>query len=538
MHRVLTTCLVAVLICPVVRAQCQLAKLIPSDGELGHGFSEVLALSGNTLVVGTPFDNDITFWSGSAYVYELQGGAWVLTAELQSSDADNGDRFGYAVAIDGDVIAVGTRYDQDAGYGTGSVYVFERVGGVWSEAAKLSAADQSNGQFFGQSVSVSGTRIAVGASRDPIGIGPGTGSCYVFDKVGGLWTQTVKLTASDAVLDDRFGHALAVEGDMLAVGAFARDDGASQSGAVYIFERDTGVWTERAKINPSDPSADKRFGSAVSLDGGILLIGAPTDNGSGPDSGAAYAFEQVGGIWTERQKITPSDSSSGQLFGDAVDLDRGRAAIGAMFRDSLGANSGAVYLFELSGGVLIEKRVLFPTDGALGDNFGNAVGLSGDVVVAGARADDDWGTDSGSAYVWSFDGLNCPSLYAAPGQISVATGGTQFFTLIPGGGFAGDLYYLVGSASGTSPGFMFSGFTLPLNPDPYFNITVNNPNQPPLIGSLGTLNSMGRSEARFALPPGFVSLAGIVVNHAYGVIDVGAFALQFVSIAAPLNLLN
>src|SRR5262245_15292560 len=139
--RILWTSALSLVAAAGAGAQCQIQKLVPPDSVLQQQTGEALAVDGDVAVLGAPFDDDFGSWSGSAYVYERVGGQWVEAAKLHASDAVSDDRFGFSVAIDHGVIVVGTRYKQDMGYGTGAAYVYEQVGGVWTQTQKLLAHD-------------------------------------------------------------------------------------------------------------------------------------------------------------------------------------------------------------------------------------------------------------------------------------------------------------------------------------------------------------------------------------------------------------
>src|SRR6185503_19688910 len=189
-----------------------------SDAAAGDLFGDSVAVSGDTAVVGAIGDDDGGTSSGSAYVFVRSAGVWSQQQKLTASDALAGDEFGYSVAVSGDTAVVGARSDSDAGTFSGSAYVFVRSAGVWSQQQKLTASDAAAGDFFGFSVAVSGDTAVVGAIFDD-DAGSGSGSAYVFVRSAGVWSQQQKLTASDAAASDSFGASVAVSGDTAVVGA-------------------------------------------------------------------------------------------------------------------------------------------------------------------------------------------------------------------------------------------------------------------------------------------------------------------------------
>ena len=127
--------------------------------------------------------------------------------------------------------------------------------------------------FSVTSVAMDGDTALIGAYGDDDN-GSASGSAYVFTRSEGVWTDQAKLTASDAASHDYFGYSVAVDGDTALIGAHANDDSGLNSGAVYVFTRNAGVWTEQAKLTASDGALEDYFGTAVALDGDTALIGA------------------------------------------------------------------------------------------------------------------------------------------------------------------------------------------------------------------------------------------------------------------------
>jgi hypothetical protein len=182
---------------------------------------------------------------------------------------------------------------------------------------KLTASDAAAGDGFGLSVSVRGDTAAIGT----LGDSTYSGSVYVFtrDSVGS-WIEQVVLTASDAQANDRFGDSVSIDGDTLVVGAWGDDDNGDQSGAAYVFTRDAeNGWSELEKLIASDAAAGDFFGCSVSVDGSTAMIGACHDNDGGSDSGSTYVFTRgAGDKWAEHSQLTASDVSLGGLFGASV----------------------------------------------------------------------------------------------------------------------------------------------------------------------------------------------------------------------------
>ena len=360
-------------------------------------------------------------------------------------DGVGGDKFGYAVAVDGDTAVIGAYQDNGKGADSGAAYVFTRNEGVWDDGVKLTASGGAAYDNFGISVAVDGDTVVVGAPGND-GAGADSGSVYVFVKPTGGWatsTETANLTASDGAALDYFGYSVAVDGDTVLVGAYQDDDeenDSEDSGSAYIFTKpnSSGSWadwnpmedTETAKLTASDGADDDWFGVSVALDGNTAVIGASGDDDKGIDSGSVYVFVKPSGAWAdgnETDKLTVSDGEAQDNFGYsvAVDVDTvevsgaevevATVVVGAYQHDPIDPHSdpdsplylldaGAAYVFTRdSGGVWDGGEKLTADDGDALDYFGYSVAVDVDTVVVGAYGDDDNGSASGSAYVFTRD---------------------------------------------------------------------------------------------------------------------------------------
>ena len=401
---------------------------VPLDDDERFGTDTALSADGTLLAVGARRDNDGGSSKGAAYLFEKQPSGWRQTHKFSDHttltgatdrftttktdvDLDTLDHFGRAVSLSGDgtLLAVGANGDDDGNTGKGAVYLFEKqASGKWSQTLKISDnagtaglldVDLEVNDYFGATVSLSadGTLLAVGANGDN-GISGGgffnKGAVYLFQKSSGAWAKTLEIsdnTGGAGLLDinlDTFDNlgtsvSLSADGTLLAVGVFGDDDGGSSKGAVYLFQKSSGVWARTHKFSDhtvatatatrfttaaTDVNLDTldNFGIAVSLsaDGTLLAVGAYGDDDSIRDTGAVYLFQkQTGNKWTNTLKISDNTGGAG-LF--AIDLDIldnfGRSvsfsadgtllAVGA-YRDDDGshltyANRGAVYAFGIT----------------------------------------------------------------------------------------------------------------------------------------------------------------------------------------------
>ena len=333
---------------------------------------------------------------------DLYAQTWDEIIKLTASDGEVDDLFGYAVDIEGNQAIVGAygKDNIDPIDNTGAAYIFEFIDGEWTETQKLVPSDADGNEHFGVSVSISGDFIIVGAHQDH-GAEFYTGSAYVFKYEGGLWLEMEKLTASDPSGSDRFGSAVSIDAERAVVGSYGNDDDGSNSGSVYIFELIDGTfWVETEKLTASDAEAGAFFGRSVSNYGNEIAIGANGDD----DQGSVYVFELIGGFWIEVAKLNASDADVNDNFGLSVDVNSGNIVVGAIQNDDFGDNSGSAYVFEKVLDEWTEVAKLTPSDAAEGDLFGWSVSIDTDVLVVGSHRDDDEFVNSGSAYIFALDG--------------------------------------------------------------------------------------------------------------------------------------
>ncbi len=214
--------------------------------------------------------------------------------------------------------------------------------------------------------------------------------------------EQAKLTAAHTANDD-FGISVAVSGDTVVVGAYGAADAGPDSGSAYVFVRSGGSWTEQDRLTASDATAGDHFGNSVAVSGDTVVVGAYRAADAGPGSGSAYVFVRSGGSWTEQDRLTASDAAADDRFGRSVAVSGDTVVVGAYGDDDpdYGSMSGSAYVFVRSGGSWTERAMLTADeDSAADDYFGRSVAVSGDTVVVGAYGDDDGGSRSGSAYVF------------------------------------------------------------------------------------------------------------------------------------------
>lgn len=340
------------------------AKLTATDGGVNDMLGYSVAISGDTIAVGAYQYGTGPDDTGAVYVFVKPSGGWVdatQTAKLKASDAAPSVRMGTSVAMSGDTIVAGASGDN---FSRGAVYVFVKPSGSWvnaTETAKLTASDRAAEDWLGSDVSgvaIDGDTIAAGAFKDDVSFSD-QGSVYVFVKPGGGWTnatQTAKLTASDAAAGDYLGLWVAVSGDTIVAGAYSADIGANlNQGAAYVFVKPLSGWAnsyQTAKLTASDGAANDYFGYSVAIASDTIAVGAVGDDvGTNGEQGSVYRFVKPGDGWvdaTEADKITAPDGEAADQLGVSVRLSGDMLLSGANSDDIEVASQGSVYVFAPS----------------------------------------------------------------------------------------------------------------------------------------------------------------------------------------------
>ncbi|KPK72508.1 MAG: hypothetical protein AMJ79_15680 [Phycisphaerae bacterium SM23_30] len=356
-------------------------KLLASDGAEGDIFGWSVALDGNVALVGS-YGHVV---EEAAYVFRYDGTNWVQEAKLNSPEGDY--EFSHSLAIDKDVAAVassgavnmyryqepnwiqearldvpgvgisavlmqsnllalegnvavvGALFDDDAGDCAGAVYVFRYNGNSWQEEAKLFAADAKERQYFGCSVALDEDLIIVGASE--VRTGPGT--AYIFRYQDHIWKQEAKLTKPGGLKGDLFGHSVALCKQKALVGAIG-----TRSMSAYVFQYQDPNWALEAKLTAADVDWGDNLAASLVLTDEMALIGAPGNGQPSTGPGKVYIFRHDDTGWYEHGKVYAFDKEGEDLFGYSIALSGDRALVGARFNSELGKHAGAAYIFDAS----------------------------------------------------------------------------------------------------------------------------------------------------------------------------------------------
>ncbi len=376
-------------------AHLEKAKFFPSDANAGDNFGVSVAIDGNTAVAGAYQNDSNGSDCGAAYVYELSGSQWIEKQKLVPSDGSAGDKFGRSVALEGNTIVVGSYYDDNKG----SAYVFSRLGGVWTQQQKLVAPDAAADDKSGCSVAIDNNTIVIGAYGD----NSYAGSASVFVLAGSNWVFQQKITASDALLGDHFGYSVAIDNNIIIIGA-PNDDYSDLAdiGSAYLYQRQDTTWLEQNILRASDGGLSHHFGFSVALDENWAVIGAyEGDTNVVSSAGAAYVFSRTGANWVERQKLfDANDPCGGDDFGFAVAIKNDTILVGCPY-DFVNSNmTGSVFEFVCTDTNWIQSDRLAAGDANTNDRFGSSLALSGRHIIIGAPNNFNNDKSTGAAYLF------------------------------------------------------------------------------------------------------------------------------------------
>ena len=309
------------------------------------GSAESFAISGDTLVSSDSNTN-------KAYVITRSGSTWAFSQQL----TDSATFYGSSVAVDGDALAVGARWDATLGAGVGSVFLYERSGTSWTLATKVYPTLPHFTDAFGAAMVMRGDRLLVAASN--------LHDMYFFARsASGVWSLQTAVDGGSG-----YGASLGIDGNAgtAVIGGLDMADAYAES---------AGTWAVQSKL--SAPVNGKKFGAAAAVSGDTIVVGARDDDGAAPGAGAAYVFRRSGSTWSQTQKLTASNGAPGDRFGEAVGMANGRLVIGAPYTDVNGNDTGAIYVFEDQGGTYVEQLELLQAGNNPPAHFGKSLSFDG-----------------------------------------------------------------------------------------------------------------------------------------------------------------
>lgn len=408
----------------------EIDKLTAPDGLEFDQFGSAVALSGDTLIVGAAGADETSIAEGVAYIFQRDFGGtdnWGMVKRLVASTfVDVFADCGAAVAIDQDTAVMGCRaaYSQ----ARGAVFVYERdEGGTdnWGVTQDLGNDVFDQNASFGVDVDIDGDVLVVGLENQDVvhGSFENEGAVSVFNRAAGVWSQSVKLFASDADSNARLGESVAIDGSTIVAGSRFHDvDGNFSVGHAYVFEK-TGPgdadWSETAILEPP-VTAFSYFGNTVAIVGERILVGATGDNG-----GKGYRYEHDGNGWVETGEYTGSDVTVADSFGTGGATGNGWTVVGSPFTDEGSAYIYAEAIVSSGPGRLPESSLLLDKTAIVGE-----LRLDWGATCTGAAV--DYAIFEGTLGNWyDHTQVDCSDDGADRSETLVSAAGDRYYLVVP-----------------------------------------------------------------------------------------------------------
>ena len=385
-----------------------------------------LAASGDTLAVGAPLDDQAGADAGAVFVYVRNGNSWTQQAKLTVADAAANDRFGYALALDGDTLAVSTRPVNSGGLGLAAprwaVYLFRRANGIWTQQTRLAPGDFREQFTFGWSLALDGNNLAIGGPLVTMpGGNPPNGAAFVYVNNNGVWERQARLFSDTAQTD--FAHSVALRGNTLVVGGPNYRD--SPGGFINIYTRNGTDWAFTRTFRPLSQvyPFDGAFGNAVATSGDTIAVSCSANSSSSPISAQAvvYVYRLINGVWNYSQRMDAAGSTNSSGFSftpnrqPVVALDANYIVLGHEFAE--GPGEGYVFRPNSSNSAWQQQTRLLPTDQPANTSYGTAV------ATANGRAFVS-DPDTGAVYIYNaLDTLLEPPLGALTTSPNISLAG-------------------------------------------------------------------------------------------------------------------
>jgi len=343
----------------------QQAKLVPNEPFPDGYFSYAVDIDGNTAAVSMQRTKPApgSFeYKGAVFLYDRQGSTWSETAIIQSS-IENQSEFGESIALEGDLLAIGSPYGFPP---PGAVFVFVRSGGTWSPDAQIIAQDGLGSKSFGSSVALSGNTLLI---QDP---DSGTaGAVYVFVRNAGSWSQEARIAWDEAPVG-----AIALSNDTALI---------ANTSHTRIFTRTGTTWSLQADLDRD------WLTRSMALDGDTLAFAGV--NG-------VRIFSRSGTNWTKVNDIWPAQQVAYGYFGASMAMKGQRIIVGTALQYSGGSAIGNVHTFASSSGEWVEEARIEGESSIWGTSFSATLALSGDTLLIGAPDEDAMVSSGGAAYIY------------------------------------------------------------------------------------------------------------------------------------------
>lgn len=370
----------------------QSQKIYAGNPEVAGHFGRSVSISGDgsTIVTGAADEDGAGSNRGAGYIFTKVGGTWTQQAKVINNDSGDNQSFGRAVDVtyDGNTAIFGRSTE---------AYIFVRGSGspMWTEEVELNPTGGITIHYNGVAISSDGSTAAVGDYLDSVTF-TYTGAAHVFRKNGSSWPEEAKLLPTPLVERDNVGVGVSIteNGDTVIAGGPRVTGGTNNRGVMHAWTR-TGSpgWSHEEKLLGYATLDEYGFDLDLSSDGNVAVVGARSYDGLGTQQGGAAIYTRSGSTWTFQTSLFASDAQDGDRFGHSVAMtsDGGTVAVGCFGTDK-------VYIFTGSGSSWEETQIL----DAASDNPQLSVDISddGNIVVVGSYSDDDQGITAGAVYIY------------------------------------------------------------------------------------------------------------------------------------------
>ena len=395
------------LIGAIIGTFTQQQHIVPADLADGDTYGIAAAIDGDLMIATAQNDDSGALTNnGAAYIYKTtdNGASWTQQQKLLGFAT--GDQMGRCCDLKGNIAAVGS-----VGIGVGGaveMYKTSDGGATWTHKQTVVPSGTVAADLVGQKVALSGKFMVIGApSVDVLGVT--TGVAYVFKTTddGETWTEKATLTDPSAAAGDYMGDSVAIHDNLIVVGTSREDDGVTlNTGAALVYKTtdDGETWTYKAKLISPSPVLNDNLGDVVAIYGNVIVAGSfQMDTAGGL---YVYRSTDAGETWTQTAHLTPSDGVAGDLFAWDISMYGNVVAVGSREESTTATDSGAVYMYTTddNGLTYTEHQKLKATTPIATQRFGAAVGISGNVVVAGAYSEESIGTTAfdGATYIFKY----------------------------------------------------------------------------------------------------------------------------------------
>lgn len=291
-------------------------------GKDGGAFGESIILKDGYLFVGAIAEDVGSTEAGAVHIFKLNGTEIKFFQTVSAPTPEPDSQFGYSLDVDNNYLVVGAPLDDQISANAGEVYIYRFERNKFRHLHSLAPSGLISGENFGSSVSIRDGYLAVGAPANNTG-STDAGVVFVYRFERNEFRHLKTISSPDAESNGKFGNSVSLEGGYLGIGATGQSGGSTASGEVYVYKFDRNEFKHLQKIEPPDPEANSQFGHSLRLRDGYLIIGAYSDDVESTNTGAVYIYRFLGGEFKHCQSIPSTSTTPDVNFGWSLDMHDG-----------------------------------------------------------------------------------------------------------------------------------------------------------------------------------------------------------------------